>query len=94
MFRGGVNLVAGTHNVTLREREDGARLRRLRITTGYPSCQFATFNPHWNITTPHVYDRILALETESNNRITAVEDAVGSLTDTQIAGLLTTVGLR
>eukprot|EP00036_Acanthoecidae_sp_10tr_P007725 CAMPEP_0182921304 /NCGR_PEP_ID=MMETSP0105_2-20130417/4063_1 /TAXON_ID=81532 ORGANISM="Acanthoeca-like sp., Strain 10tr" /NCGR_SAMPLE_ID=MMETSP0105_2 /ASSEMBLY_ACC=CAM_ASM_000205 /LENGTH=336 /DNA_ID=CAMNT_0025058811 /DNA_START=30 /DNA_END=1040 /DNA_ORIENTATION=- len=77
-LQGGTQLwQAGAHSVHVVEREDGTRFRRIWMTSGYPDCSFGV-----PPTTATVLQRVLDLETSTNNRVSALSAAVAALNST------------
>jgi hypothetical protein len=68
---------AGVHTLNVAEREDGTRLRRVGMSMGYPDCQFGA--PTSNNTADSVYQQVLDLETNTNNRVSQLSASVASL---------------
>eukprot|EP00037_Helgoeca_nana_P019601 m.191660 g.191660 ORF g.191660 m.191660 type:complete len:364 (-) comp24933_c0_seq2:834-1925(-) len=72
----------GTHTITLAEREDGTRMRRVGISMGYPVCQFGAPPAAPNNTADSVLARVLTLETQTNNRVSAMSTGSAALNAT------------
>eukprot|EP00035_Acanthoeca_spectabilis_P021919 m.440932 g.440932 ORF g.440932 m.440932 type:complete len:385 (-) comp18591_c0_seq1:85-1239(-) len=75
---------AGPHALNVAEREDGTRMRRLSITAGYPDCHFGA-PPPANTSADALLTRVLALETATNNRVSAVSTLVASVSSAAAA---------
>eukprot|EP00037_Helgoeca_nana_P003647 m.40985 g.40985 ORF g.40985 m.40985 type:complete len:251 (+) comp14066_c0_seq1:548-1300(+) len=70
-------LAPGPHYIMLREREDGTRIQELAFTSGFPDCQFGV--PATNVT---LEQRVLELETQTNNRVSALSQMVDAMSST------------
>ena len=72
----------GPHTITLAEREDSTRVRFLEISQGYPDCQFGAPPVTPNITAESVRLEVLQLETDTNNRISALSSTIDAINST------------
>lgn len=81
---------AGPHSLIFAEREDGTMLRKITMTSGYPSCFWGAPLPGWNIsayTLSTVIDQIHEAQEQTDLRLDQSIDALQNQTEDMIANL-------
>ena len=87
LLAGPTMVSAGSHTITLAEREDATMARHIELSMGNPDCQFGAPPQESNVTAASVRLELLDLETVTNNRISALSTAVDAVNSTIAAAI-------